>query len=218
MRSLKEIAGGIFLALVSIGLIIGSLVLAFSEDSLNASPPAAPQPSSTTIILPSPTLPAPTLPPAPQDATFTPVAVSPTSAATLPAAATNTPWPTATNCVPRADWTLLYTVQPGDTLYRISGLYRVSVAELQRANCLTTTLIHANQKLRVPNVPTSTFTSLPTSLASVTPTRTPTTTPTATPSNTPLPSNTPTPSKTPTNTNTPTFTPFPRTATPTPTP
>lgn len=60
-------------------------------------------------------------------------------------------------CGPPAAWVKAYAVQPGDNLFRISLAYRISVAQLQSANCMgTSTLIYTNQRLWVPNVPTST--------------------------------------------------------------
>ena len=64
-------------------------------------------------------------------------------------------------CNPRTDWAI-YIVRPGDTLYRLSLLYRVSVSQLQQANCLgTSSAIYSGQRLRVPNVATSTATFTP---------------------------------------------------------
>jgi LysM repeat protein len=67
------------------------------------------------------------------------------------------PLPTSTfiPCGAPANWGY-YTVVPGDTLYHISMLYRVTVSQLMQANCLYTSNISAGQVLRVPNVPTST--------------------------------------------------------------
>jgi len=68
-----------------------------------------------------------------------------------------------------------YTVIPGDTLYRISLLYRVTVQELMQANCLNTTSIKVGQSLRVPHVATST--SVPTNIPLPTLTEVPSLTP-----------------------------------------
>lgn len=124
--------------------------------------------------------------------------------------------PTTARCLPPSGW-VKYTVKPGDTLTRLSGLYRVSVWELRRANCLISDFIRAGQRLYVPNVATSTFTSVPEvpqPTQPILPTATNTTLPTS--SNTSLPP-TPQPSPTPsgTFTNTPTSLP---TATNTPGP
>lgn len=126
------------------------------------------------------------------------------------------PVPTATPipCGAPFGW-VQYIVQPGDNLYRISQLFRVTVSELQQANCLGySTTIYTGQKLWVPNVATSTpplppvtiefpsSTPVPTNTA--TPTTTSTVTPTTPPTNTSVPpTETPSPTPTPTGTNTP---------------
>ncbi|NCP86241.1 MAG: hypothetical protein CO094_09355 [Anaerolineae bacterium CG_4_9_14_3_um_filter_57_17] len=105
----------------------------------------------------------------------------------VPFQATSTPIP----CGAPFGWGV-YIIQPGDTLYRISILYRVGIAELQQANCLGySTYIITGQPLRVPNVPTSTATFTIVVPASATPTETITTTPLASPTDTLLPSDTP---------------------------
>lgn len=111
---------------------------------------------------------------------------------------------------------VIYIVQPGDTLYRISLMAGTSVALLQKANCMgSSTLIRTGQSLFVPNLPIKTATPMET--------RTPVSTlPTEPPSATVLPitpSVTPAPPtetrSPPTNTpNPPTATPIPPTQTP----
>ncbi len=96
-------------------------------------------------------------------------------------------------CGPPPGW-VFYIVQSGDTLYHLSQIYRVSVAQLQVANCLgNSTYIRTGQRLYVP------FTVLPTR------TKTPAPEPSVVPTTsfTPIPSFTPTvfvPSNTPTST------------------
>jgi len=121
------------------------------------------------------------------------------------------PVPTVTviPCGPPSTWIKVYSVKAGDNLYRISLLYRTTVAQLQSANCMgSSTKINVGQVLWVPNVATSTpavtitNTSVPstsTNTFTVTPnfwtptfTFTPSPVPTTvTPSITPLPSTTP---------------------------
>lgn len=100
------------------------------------------------------------------------------------ASATPVTFPTLTPipCGPPAGW-VRYVVKQGDTLFKISLMYGVSVAQLQAANCLgNSTLIYAGTVIFVPNVPPR-----------ITPTRTPTSTEKP-PTNTPLPkTKTPTP-------------------------
>ncbi len=60
------------------------------------------------------------------------------------------------SCGPPIGW-IQYTVVKGDNLYRLGIAFRVSVAELQWANCLgSSTIIQAGSKLWVPNRPTIT--------------------------------------------------------------
>ncbi|MFZ5881642.1 MAG: LysM peptidoglycan-binding domain-containing protein [Chloroflexota bacterium] len=73
-------------------------------------------------------------------------------------AAANTPIPCG---VPR--YWVRYTVQPGDTLYRIAVMYNTSVVMLQQANCLgASTAIQSGQLLWVPNVTPRTAVPTPT--------------------------------------------------------
>lgn len=93
--------------------------------------PSPADPTSTLIQLATPTL--------------TP---SPTQVPTLPP--TDTPTPA---CTVLADWPI-YTVQQGDTLYRIARATGSTVAILAEANCLDDPdRINAGQPLRVPALP-----------------------------------------------------------------
>ncbi|MEO5887513.1 MAG: LysM peptidoglycan-binding domain-containing protein [Anaerolineales bacterium] len=54
-------------------------------------------------------------------------------------------------------WVRAYVVQPGDNLFRISISYGTTVPQLQRANCMGSSVtIFPGQRLWVPNVPTRT--------------------------------------------------------------
>jgi len=97
------------------------------------------------------------------------------------------PVPTVTviPCGPPSSWIKAHSVKAGENLYRISLLYRTTVAQLQSANCMgSSTIIHVGQLLWVPNVPTSTpgitITAINTATSTVnfsTPTNTATNTP-----------------------------------------
>jgi LysM repeat protein len=103
------------------------------------------------------------------------------------------PLPTSTvlACGAPAGW-IQYTVQSGDTLFKISQLYRTTVLQLQQANCLgSSSTIFAGQKLWVPNVSTSTPAITATIITIEFATATPE------PSATPQPTNTVEPSATP---------------------
>ncbi|HWB36999.1 MAG TPA: LysM peptidoglycan-binding domain-containing protein, partial [Rugosimonospora sp.] len=71
---------------------------------------------------------------------------------------------TAISCGPPYNWVRNYTVQPGDTLYRIALAYSTTTYELQRANCKgSSTNIAVGERLWVPNVtPQMPATSAPT--------------------------------------------------------
>jgi LysM repeat protein len=117
------------------------------------------------------------------------------------------PTATAVPCGPPGGW-VAYTVINGDTLYNLGQRYRVTVADLQAANCLgTSTYLQAGKSIKVPFVATSTTvpsaTSIPSSTFTLPPTVTatqqaPVSTPTATPTSTPtdVPTDTPTPTLT----------------------
>ena len=68
------------------------------------------------------------------------------------ASSTNTNIPAApTGCAPRADWNFSYTIQTGDTLFKIAQKFGLSIADLQQANCIVDpNQIQVGQLLRVP--------------------------------------------------------------------
>lgn len=275
MRTLREMSGGLIVAVVSLLLVLGGISLSLAENTPPEQPTPTPLPpivatsielpTITPMILNTNTLGAPTAETATQ--AFTSTAVPSATLAvsvicnppagwiqivvsandtlytiaerykttaenlnasnclnnTIPAVGSRIyvpPVPTVTviPCGPPAGWIKAYTVKPGDNLYRISLIYRTTVAQLQRANCMgSSTIIYVGQKLYVPNVPTSTpgVTTIP-SFNTATPSLTPPPTSTFVPTESPLP---PSATTAPTNTNVPpTFTPsitsFP-TATPT---
>ncbi len=264
MRVLREMGGGVIIAVLSLLLVIGGISLSLAENKAPEQPtpsplppvyatsidqptfpvieistidiPTTPAPTETLFIEPSATQPVPVAvcnPPAgwlqivvgPNDTLYSIAERYKTTTDqlslgnclnnTLPATGSLLfvpPVPTVTviPCGPYGGWIKAYTVRPGDNLYRISLLYRTTVAQLQFANCMGgSTTIYAGQALWVPNVPTSTagITVIPTFIT-ITPTNTiiPSATstfivtdspvpPTATtaPSNTPVPpTNTPT--------------------------
>ena len=130
----------------------------------------------------------------------------------VPAALTTTPEET---CGPPPGW-VYYTVQKGDTLFRISLMVGASITELQFANCrVGQTDIRAGQRLYVPFVPASAMTPTPTQVNTATPVPSQTPYP-ATPTSWVAASWTPTESIPPSQTTTPTVTPVPEdTSTPT---
>jgi LysM repeat protein len=120
----------------------------------------------------------------------------------VPRGATQTPLP----CGGQPGW-IVYTVRPGDTLYRLAQAYGISVTALQQANCLgNSTLLHTGQTLSLPPwatrtlIGTFTSSSTPTGTLSPSPSRTPVTPATWTLANTPTFTDTETPTETATET------------------
>lgn len=59
-----------------------------------------------------------------------------------------------TVCIPPEGWTVLYTVQAGDSLYSLALSYDVTVGEIVAANCLESTFLSAGrQQLYLPPLP-----------------------------------------------------------------
>jgi len=209
MRALREMGGGLIIAIVSLLLVIGGISLSLAENSAPEDPTPTPLPpifatsidvpiitlmavdtntneptlaQPTTIIEPSATQPAPVIcnPPAgwlqiivgANDTLYSIAERYKTTTDNLNAGNclnNNLPVPgaplyvppvptvTVIPCGPFPGWIKAYSVQPGDNLYRISLLYRITVSQLQTANCMgSSTTIYTGQRLYVPNVPTST--------------------------------------------------------------
>ena len=256
MQAMRQMGGGVLIAIISLLLVVGGISLSLAETNppqpsptplppiivtslvLSTVPPIIINTIEAPTLTATPALPSATVsvsvvcnPPAgwlqivvnANDTLYTIAERYKTTAEilsannclgnTLPAAGSLLyvpPVPTVTviPCGPYSGWIKAYSVQPGDNLYRISLLYRTTVPQLQRANCMGTSItIYTGQLLWVPNVPTSTpgITIVP-NFNTATPTLPPTSTfigtespvptntnvpATATASITPLPSATP---------------------------
>jgi LysM repeat protein len=123
--------------------------------------------------------------------------------------------PKATTCAGHPAGWVIYTVQPGDTLYKIGLQTGVGWVVLRNANCLTSSLIRTGTRLWVPRLPVftpmRTSTPRPTRTATLTRTSPPTTAPpdTAVPTDTERPTEPPPPSDTPVPSDTPAPPPYP---------
>ena len=119
----------------------------------------------------------------------------------LPPAFYVSPTPEPYPCGPPLGW-VVYTVQPGDTLYSLSVRFGVGIDAIRQANCLSGYTIYAGQALYLPPLP-------PTPIRTLTETPIPTLTPTefSTPTSSPTPTEYPTLTATPTLTGTATHTP-----------
>jgi len=122
MKDLRQVVLGILAAILSAGLLVGSLSISLLEGNMRQA--LAP---SATIYL-SPTLLPPGFTPS---ATYTPPPGQLTSTPTM----TLTPTITATQgCNYPSDWVMIYT-KPGDTLESLAEKYHTTVAALITNNC-----------------------------------------------------------------------------------
>lgn len=145
---------GALAAITSIGVVLGSLLLAFAESGMGEALVRAPKMTSTPTELPVRT-PLTTLRPDQQD--------------TLQAyTATLVASPTETSACPMPAGWLAVTVQPGETLESLAQTYSISLQRLMEANCLLTNRIQAGILIYVPAPPAAT----PTPTEALTPTET----------------------------------------------
>jgi LysM repeat protein len=144
MQSLRQIGLAIAVAVVSLGVVVGGLSLALSE---NITPPAAPTetlwlptfaefitPTATVEVLPSAT-------------SASPVIILPSPTLTL--------LPPPTSCAPPSGWVGV-NVGFNDTLESMAARYRTTSQALAQGNCLLTSTLISGSVLFVPPIPTAT--------------------------------------------------------------
>lgn len=145
MQGLRQMGGGLVLALFSVVIVLGGISLALAEGYV---PPPPPTPTET---LPAPTV-APTETPTATLGADTPV---PTFTATSTSTATATLAPSV-NCPPPPGWTVV-VVQIGDTLDTLAARYHTTAQELMIRNCMSvSTTILPGYLISVPALPTAT--------------------------------------------------------------
>ncbi|GAB4419676.1 MAG: hypothetical protein Kow002_07470 [Anaerolineales bacterium] len=135
MQVLRQAGSSILLALASLALVIGGILLSLGENYM----PAAPAPTSTLEVVTT---------------TPTPVANQPEPTDTSAPTSTHAFIP-PTSCPPPTGW-IVAPVQPGQTLQTLSVQYRISVAQLMQANCLVSENLPPNALLALPPIPTNT--------------------------------------------------------------
>jgi LysM repeat protein len=147
MQAIRQLGGGVIIAIVSVALVLGGIVLALAENL-----PAQATPTQIPPTLPL-SFPTPTATQAPllQTATET------TTASPFPSSTTTTQLVVVpTICTPPAGWVHIFAAT-GDTLYSLAQRYKISAESLISANCLTTFDLYAGYALYVPPVPTVTI-------------------------------------------------------------
>ena len=149
MQNLRQLGGGVIIALISVLLVIGGISLALAETLPSQ---ATPTPIPPTVSLDFPT------------ATFTAASplVSETASSTVTPiiTITDTLIPTNTvfvqvSCTPPGGWQRIITGS-GDTIYSLAQQYKTTAENLSSANCLPSFDIPLGFALYVPPVPTVT--------------------------------------------------------------
>lgn len=144
MQALRQMGGGVIIAIISLLLVIGGISLSLAE----ANPPEPPTPTRIVLIISTPFEP-----------TFAPPVFAPTNTIEV-STLTATAMPSATLaapvvCNPPSGW-LQIIVNANDTLYTIAERYKTTAEILSANNCLNNTIPAAGSLLYVPPVPTVT--------------------------------------------------------------
>jgi LysM repeat protein len=147
MQTLRQLGGGVIVAIFSVILVIGGIFLSLAE--------TLPPPATPTQI-------PPTFPESFPTATSTtigfPASDTPTATSELTATQTATgafAAASSTACTPPTGW-IRITTSAGDTVYTLAQRYKTTAADLNAANCLTSAELSAGLALYVPPVPTVT--------------------------------------------------------------
>ena len=148
MQSLRQLGVGIIIAIVSVVLVVGGIMLALAE-----SLPAPSTPTQIPATFPQ-SFPTPTI-------TASPIqSETPTATQTATTSVTNTAQntllaSTSTPCTPPAGW-IRISAGAGDTIYSVAQRYKTTADNLSAANCLLSAELPAGYTLYVPPVPTVT--------------------------------------------------------------
>jgi len=145
MQNVRDFSNALFVALISIGLMVGALSISLVEFVPQVTPTAA----DNLIPSPVPLTVTNTLPP-----TLTPTIGLESPTPSITPTFTNTATPPA-SCLPPAGWGQII-IRPGDTLDIIAARYRTSKDDLRRANCLLIDNLVAGTVLYAPTVATTT--------------------------------------------------------------
>lgn len=139
MQTVRQLAGSVLLAFLSLLLVAGGISLALAESYMPAATPTATQTSAPVFVFITPTSAFPLLA---ATASFTPTVTE-----TLP--------PPPTSCLPPSGWVAI-KVQPLDTLASLALQYKTTPELLSQANCLFSSDLAPGALLYVPPIPTPT--------------------------------------------------------------
>jgi LysM repeat protein len=138
MRNLRSIFIGLGIAILSASIVVGSFSLAMLEGTIPGKPATQAEASSTVLVALDGSIPT----------DIATLSFPPTVTATFP--------PTSAACPPPAGWVPI-TVQQIDSLTTLSQMYKTSIDQLTRSNCLTSNILIAGSILYVPPLPTHTL-------------------------------------------------------------
>lgn len=147
MQTLRQLGGGVIIAIFSVILVIGGIFLSLAETLPPAATPTQIPPTFPQSF-PTPTEMIETMTGVPTD-TQTPIPTATQTATSALALAS------ATSCTPPSGW-ILVTTASGDTVYSLAQRYKTTAENLNAANCLTSAELPAGMALYVPPVPTVT--------------------------------------------------------------
>ncbi|MBN1120254.1 MAG: LysM peptidoglycan-binding domain-containing protein [Anaerolineae bacterium] len=146
---LQQALAGIAVLFVIAATLVGGVLLALSDNPDMAAQQATHTPFSTATQTWSPP-PTKTATPGPSEPTDRP-ANTPVPSATNPPSTNTSQPPAASSCQIASGW-VPYTVQAGETLYKIGLRYGVTVDTLQNGNCMSTTVLSVGDVIYVPPV------------------------------------------------------------------
>jgi len=152
MQNLRQLGGGVIIALVSVILVIGGISLALAETLPSQATPTI-IPPTISLIFPTATYTVSSLVSETPTTTFTPTQTT-TLIATDTLFATNTLFVPA-SCTPPSGWVRMLT-KSGDTVYSLAQRYKTTAEALSAANCLSSFDVPVGFALYVPPVPTVT--------------------------------------------------------------
>jgi LysM repeat protein len=149
MQNLRQLGGGVIIALISVILVIGGISLALAETLPSQATPT-PIPPTVSLDFPTATFTAATVISETPSSTVTPIIVSFTDTL-IP---TNTVF-VQVSCTPPTGWLRIAT-SSSDTIYSLAQRYRTTAESLSSANCLPSFDIPVGFALYVPPIPTVT--------------------------------------------------------------
>ena len=148
MQALRQLGGGVIIAIISVILVLGGISLAIAE-TLPSQAVSTQAPPTLPQSIPSPTATIGLLPP-------TLTSDTPTTSYTETSIASNTVTATLalppTVCAPPGGW-IAIMVTTNDTIYSLSQRYNTSPENLSAKNCLTSLNLVAGTLIYVPPVP-----------------------------------------------------------------